>query len=295
MRAAESWTLEVLSIAVLACATSIGCGTTSSGDPQEGDTPDVGMAETAVAATEILNEFSIGGERYSFQLLKDDPSGTIQLVQDYRDVDRLGILNEKHGMLTALEIFEALAPEGHEPHALLVATHESEARAYGRTDLAVREFDGRNPLVEKDSPGLCTEQYTYGSISPLQWVEKGGFQRIDLDGVDFYMCAGLPQKSGQGNPSGCESFHPSYLLRVRVCNDGVSYDTVSYQFYNHFGAMVDPFATPIQPGDSRIVTLLPVANPPQPVVARRLAVKSKNKIPSGGFGNVSYHRAGVGH
>jgi hypothetical protein len=290
--------LTLASTLLLAAGTVAGCASSSGDEQASSDVPTAAAPgtelETVGIVPVVLNEFTIEDERYSFQLFEDDAS--IMLVQEFRGLNRLDILTEQFGALTGLETFTALAPAGMKPHPRLVAAHESEALALQRADLAVRELDGRNMLLPKDSEGLCAKQYVYSSISPLSWVEQGGFQRIDLDGVFFYTCAGLPQKSGQGNPAGCESFHPAYLLRMAICNDSnpVSADPLEYQFYRGGVPVVDPFYKPLPPGQNKTVTLLPVANPPTPIVARSLGVKQKNKLRPGGFGNVSYQRGGVG-
>jgi hypothetical protein len=296
--------LGLLAFELLVGATLIGCGSAGTGDDQPNDArpPESTPADAsgqeideAAITPQILNDFNIGDERYSFQLTEDD--GSILLVHEFRAVSRLDVLNERYGLLTGLETFKALAPLGTDPHPLLVAAHESEALAYHRADLAVRELDGRDLAVPKDTQGLCQTNLVYSSISPLQWVEKGGFTRIDLDNVYFYTCAGLPQKSGQGNPLGCEVFHPKYLLRMAICNDiapGTN-DPVDYKFYKTGQQVLDPFYKPLGLGENKTMTMLPSPNPPQPVVARSLGAtqKNRNSRPDQ-LGNVSYQRGGVG-
>lgn len=296
-------------MAVLAAWAVFGCsapndleGAASSDEAAETNIDPADDSEPSILP-EILNRFTIGDETLTFQFLGADEAsgdpGSIALAHDFRNTNSVDTLTRDYGMLTSLEMVLALAPEGTVPHPTLVAAHESEAMAFGRTDLGVMSVDGRGMAVEKNDQGACKEVNVYSSISPLAWVEKGGFQQIDLDGTFFYVCAGLPKKSGQGNPTGCENFHPSYLLRMAVCNDiDASGYPLDYAFYRTSVRVIDPFYVPLQPGQSRTLTMLPVANPPQPVISRSLGVTSKNAIPvppDSPHLNVAYQRGGVGH
>jgi hypothetical protein len=183
----------------------------------------------------VLSEFAADGYSFSFQLVDKDESaqdpGSILIIDKFTGYDRLGPLTEQFGHLTSLETFLAFAPEGQAPHPALVAAHEDEARAFGRSDVAtVLHLDGRNLPLEKAELSCPTSLYPL--ITPLKYSSKE-VTTVTIPQTQIYLCTGSPPKVGVGKPSGCTQ-HPVTKYQVAIaCSSIRSREPAEIYFYDN--------------------------------------------------------------
>jgi hypothetical protein len=278
--------LSLTSIFSFACACSSADLTSVDGTSSAADVNDEGLASSADVPSsepseEVLNTLRFDDLELSFIWLGnvDSQEGSLAINEKFR-VDYVGKLREQYGALTSLELFNALAPEGVEPHPLLVARHESEARAYGRSGggLGLRDIDARTLTIDKSIPANCTSQIL-PNISSGSYTETQS-QDAGADGRYIFTCAGSPKVSGINDNlndlTGCERFPAHRELTVGVCNDSVSTGNVGFsssQFDIVHGQRATARGT-IVPNRIGRFTLAPDPNPL--AQSRDLAVLGRN-------------------
>jgi hypothetical protein len=197
-------------------------------------------------------------------------------VETLQSNDLLTALTNEYGPLTSLEVFLALAPEGSEPHPDVLAAHEGEARALGRSGdvLAVQVHDGRDLAVEKSVAVECNRQLPNSFFDVQPFVPRDfTVTNIDIDGVLLFTCLGNVR--GTGTPTGCTRYHPSKLLRMSACNDTVSVDPITVTMF--LDGLASRFPDVVAPGTGKRYTVSPVPPPlPNPIRNRTMAVRSQN-------------------
>jgi hypothetical protein len=273
----------LLSVAAVFIAL-FGCGATGQDDVVGGSVEDVTEAVPAEVAgdpaaaswREVVSEFSVGDSTFAFELMSagDTPSSVL-INEVWGSFNRIAALTTEYGPVTSLEIFEAFAPAGSEPHPFLFAAHEDEALAIGRSgaDLAVKFLDGHGLTVDKGVPSACVSPNFLPPIAPFTYSDITE-NRIDIDGLAIYTCLGSPLRTGVGDPSGCERFHPSKRLTATACNDTSSISSTTPRFT--IDGLADRFPITLRPGANRTVTLQPVSPVPQPFLSRSIGIEGTN-------------------
>jgi hypothetical protein len=206
------------------------------GNVQETVTEAAADAEATDADSDIIHHFTINDEEITFHWLGHaDPSGsdfTIGIAESIRTVDHVRTLQAEYGAVTSLEIFNAFAPEGLTAHPALVAAHELEASAMGRSgdELAVQAIDGHQLAIDKAIPANC-QTLILPDISPGTWTQIQT-TNVGLDGQFVYTCAGSPKKSGiiatKDTFFGCSTFSVDKQLSVGLCNDSASPNSTEF-------------------------------------------------------------------
>ncbi len=251
------------------------------------------------SAGQLLHDFEFEDLQISFYWLgseEPDSDGTIAIAENFR-ADYLGALRAEYGHVTSLEIFNAFAPEGMAPDPRLVARHEPEATAYGRTgtSLAVLDVDGQ-VLREKSIPANC-QSTILPNISPGSYTEIQSTD-VGVDGLWAHTCTASPKVSGvqlavTERPEfvRCESLPATRLLTVGLCNDSASSNSVEFFSEIHTPpiALVIPRGT-VTPNSIGRVSVQPDPSPQAP--ARGAAVFGRNST----FNSNNFHRqiTGVG-
>lgn len=293
--------LSPASVILLACACS-SADLTSYEDVSPASDSDEPAGESlaapanAAAMEEVLNTLQFEDLELSFIWIGDVSSAEGSLaINETFSVDYVGALREQYGRLTSLELFHAFAPEGAEPHPLLAAQHEHEARAYGRSGegLAMLDVDARTLSIDKSIPANCQSQIL-PNISPGSYTEIVSTD-AGVDGRYVYTCAGSPKVSGitdaQVSALGCERHIRDKELTVGLCNDSASIQ--STEFYTSIFDIVHgpstTFRSNVSPNGIGRFTL-----PPTTVIggARDLAVRGRNSASN----VINFHRqfTGVG-
>jgi hypothetical protein len=229
--------LSLCSLFLLACACS---STDANFDELSANTDSENAGELEAAsntpADEPLNTFRFEDLELSFYWVGpgsiESQQGRIGIQEVFGSADYVRALQAQYGRATSLEIFNAFAPEGLEPHPALVALHEAEASAQGRTgdELGVRELDVSALSTEKAIPANCQAQ-VLPDISPGLYANIQT-QNVGADGQYFYLCAGASKKSGSvaqpGNSLGCVLHRNDIELTVGICNDTASTNTTEF-------------------------------------------------------------------
>lgn len=158
----------ITSLCALALATACG-GEPLSGEQTQGEQANAfdavepaGQGETAEAVSgasdgsdvvpgepQTLHQFEVQGATYTYLASGED---VMLHVQTSRTTPRLSIETSSGEVPTLLEIFGALQPDAI-AHPRLVASHETAARALGRTDTTVLDAF-ISPIVEKTAQDL---------------------------------------------------------------------------------------------------------------------------------------------
>jgi len=184
----------------------------------------------------VLQRFTFEDLDLSFEWMGegDSPEGLVGIGETFGSVDYLAALRDAYGPVTSLEIFKAFAPEGMTPHSLLVASHEGEALALGRTgaELDVLDIDGRTLSIDKSIPANCQASVlpnispgTYGFISQRD---------IGADGQLFFLCVAQFGQPGSGSVAtttsnlGCARQDSNKELTVGICNDSASVNPTEF-------------------------------------------------------------------
>lgn len=293
-RTCFTWSGFVLASVCLACGASDKAAPIA--DIDEGAQPGGGLV------IERLQELDMGGQRLTFDWVLSDvaddgtpldvegaAAGYFSISYASDGPNLFDALMAEHGLLTSLEVFTAFAPRGLEPDPMLIEAHEGEARALGRADLAPKVLDVAQLAIEKSIPANC-DSATYPNVAPLTWASQQS-ETIAIDGLSFYLCAGTPKKSGQGNPSGCVRQDNRKAVVVSVCNDSVSSDSTPWTFFlNGIQAFTNP--TPVFHGSVGVQFFNAQPLPPGPGIlpTRSLAVRSSNLNTTV---NTHYQRSGV--
>jgi hypothetical protein len=184
-------------------------------------------APATVGKEQVLAKLAVGGETYTFLRFGEGADAELGLLTEGQIGNQsvLQGLLENEGELTLLEIFQALAPNGTAPDAL-VQSHATEVNALGRSDSRVR-------LVEKTKPptGLNVCDVSLSFWTPIVWTNK--FLQGVASGGDAYMClsnvdAGKFQSGGgQPNTNSC-TFTTSLRRMLALCNNGNKAVTTYY-------------------------------------------------------------------
>lgn len=235
-----------------------GCGASGADDE---------VTSSVTPTEELLTTISYEDLELSFYEM--DATGTegeygqIAIEEGFRSVDYLGALREQYGSLTALEIFEAFAPDGLEAPAALVAAHEAQALAFGRAgeELEARDIDVSTLSVNKAIQANCQSQ-VLPNISPGVYGSTVS-RDIDADRKYFYTCVGSPQKVGgpQASPNtniGCARLSNKTELTVGICNDSASTRSTEFwtQINRPLGVMDITQRANVAPGTARRFTIL---------------------------------------
>lgn len=251
------------------------------------------------SSEQLLHDFEFEDLELSFYWLgseEADSDGTITISENFR-ADYLGALRAEYGPVTSLEIFNAFAPEGMEPHPRLVARHEPEATAFGRTGAAleVLDVDGHT-LREKSIPANC-QSTVLPNISPGSYTEIQSTD-VGVDGLWVHTCTASPKVSGvqlevTERPQfvRCEQLPPTRLLTVGLCNDSASSNSVEFYYEIHtapVGLIISQGT--VSPNSIGRVSVQPDPSPGAP--ARGAAVFGRNNASASN----NFHRqiTGVG-
>jgi len=257
-----------------------GCG----GGAEDGaSTADLAAAPTgsggeeAEPAVEVANEFATEDYSFSFELIGKDEErgepGAISITDTFSQYDRLGRLQEEHGLLTSLETFLAFAPDGQSPHPALLAAHEAEALAFGRIDTTtVQQLDGRNMVIDKDtgSSSDCGEEL-YPLVTPLHYTSQE-FTNATISQTEIFLCSGSPARFGVGTPVGCPSFASTKYQVAVACSVRPGTASVPIFFFENRIKALNP--TLIAPKQFVRKQLQPTATPLR--IGTSLAVQTKN-------------------
>jgi hypothetical protein len=272
---------------LLMCLATAACGASAE---EPASASDQGPADGEVPTgdgEQVLNRLSFEDLELTFYWMGpgsiDGQRGQIGIEESYGSVDYLGALREQHGQVTALEIFQAFAPAGMEPHEALIARHEAEALAYGRgvNDLEARTIDAHALPVDKAIPANCDSQ-VFPNILPRVYSNKQ--QRdIGADGQLFYLCvnsvfqAGGPIAQPTTNIN-CSLQHGKYELTVGICNDTASVNSTEFwtQTNDVRGSRFTTQRTSVAPGMTGRFTTLPLPPPFDRPGIRSLGVIGRN-------------------
>lgn len=294
--------VPIASVCLLACACSAADPTSDdafqSASDSDGQEFDSSAAEPGLASSEVLlNNVRFENLELSFIWSGDVASqeGSLAISESF-GTDYVGALREQYGPLTSLELFNAFAPAGAEPHALLVARHEGEARAYGRSGdgLAVLDVDVRTLNIDKSVPANCQSQIlpniSPGSYTEIQSTDAG------VDGRYVFTCTGAPKVSGiKDVPNaalGCEMHFASKELTVGLCTDSVNTGHTAF-YTSQFNPIHGTTATwrgDVAKNTVRRFTLTPDGFPLAP--NRSLAVLGRNS--TNDVNNFHVQKTGVG-
>jgi hypothetical protein len=179
--------------------TLLGCGAMAEIGSESGE------LQAELASETVLHEFESGGDKIKISSFTGaDDSRTLMMQVDgsaFRPlvVDRL--LGES-GVLTFLEIFNALAPAGQSPDPALVQNHAREALALGRDTeaiLAVR-FDALRGIEKSITTAACSA-FAFPPVAEHTWVT----------GVDDY------KRSSVTYIGGDSTFMTSHFTGSAVC------------------------------------------------------------------------------
>jgi hypothetical protein len=291
----------------LLCLSAAACSA-NAGDPANAGDELSAVGEGAPASNEpvasgseqLLNRFTFQDLQLSFYWMGPDSiesqQGQIGIEEHFRSVDYLSTLREEYGALTALEIFEAFAPAGMEPHPALIAQQEAEARAYGRADddLEARDIDGHALSIEKSLPANCTSA-VLPNISPLHYFVQSHVD-VGIDGVLRFLCADSNAKNGSvSSPTsnlGCQLQTGSNLLTVGICNDTASINSTEFwtQTNDFRGSLFTTKRTSIAPGQVGRFDALPSAPPFDGPSVKSLGVIGRNSTANA----VNFHQQLMG-
>jgi len=226
------------------------CGATGAEQQETSNGAPAEQQETSDGAPveQLLTRFTFEDLELSFYEIRasgvDSAEADIGIEESYRSVDYLGALRKEYGAVTALEIFNAFAPADLEPPTALLAQHEPQARALGRTgaDLEARVIDGSTLSVDKAIPSTCESQ-VLPDISPGAYApfSKQSFN-VGADGQLFYLCVGpsipfAPRGGPIASPTtnlNCLRQNNRNELTVGICNDTASAN--STEFWTQFNA-----------------------------------------------------------
>lgn len=165
-----------------------GCSAGGEGDEQL----DVGQAKSAIeppaadarSTTEhVLNQFQVAGGEVKFAEYGSG-EGALVLMQETAAVSQSEFLSDvvsaRHGSLTHLEMFYALAGEDAAPDQRLVSLHEEQAAAMGRADLSVKlvGFYGQHAI--KKSAATCNA-WAYPEFVDSGWGDKASKDNVAGD------------------------------------------------------------------------------------------------------------------
>jgi hypothetical protein len=189
--------------------------------------------EAEVAETEVLHDFVVGEEQISLIRTVDDQGDDFIMLQGSLasniPVGVIDRLREQEPELTFLELFQTLAPAGLEPKAALVRFHDVQARAFGRTDLSVRQiqFD-KNVVVEK-SAATCTTWSNATAQSVIGPALAGTSNQANMPGggnMNGILC------HAQNNVAACHISNIDAKF-VAVCNDGPAGEIMTKGHWRH--------------------------------------------------------------
>jgi len=248
---------------------------------------------------QLLNRFNYQNLQLSFYWMGpgsvDSQEGNIGIEQNFVGVDYVSALRKEYGALTALEIFKAFAPAGMEPHPALLAQHEGQALAYGRSgdDLEVRDIDADTLSIDKSIPANCNAT-VYPDQSPLHYGIVSS-QDIGLDGQYFFLCAdSVAKHGGVGVPTnnvGCGIQPGARLLTVGICNDTASINSAEFwtQRNDLRGNISTVQRTSVAPGGVGRFDELPIP-PPFTSINHSLGVTGRNSAANA----ANFHRQLMG-
>jgi hypothetical protein len=227
----------LVSMSAAACSSSAG-DSGSTGAEASAVSDEAFASDEALASDgeQLLNRFSYQDLQLSFYWMGpgsvESQEGNIGVEQNFVGVDYVSALRQEYGPVTALELFKAFAPAGMEPHPALIAQHEGQALAYGRSgaELEVRELDGDTLSIDKAIPANCTAT-VLPNQSPLFYFTTLT-RDVGLDGVYFFLCADSLGKNGSGiaptSSVGCAIQSGAKLLTVGICNDTASINPTEF-------------------------------------------------------------------
>ncbi|HEY8945179.1 MAG TPA: hypothetical protein VIM73_13000 [Polyangiaceae bacterium] len=163
----------------------IGCSLGGEGE----EAGDVGHAKNAIeppaanaksAPERVLNQFRVAGGEVTFAEYGSGDS-TLVLMQETAPASQSqfpsDLVSERHGILTHLEMFYALAGEDATPDRRLVELHEEQARAMGRSELAVKLVGYYGQQVIKKSAATCSD-YAYPDYIDASWGDKASKDNV---------------------------------------------------------------------------------------------------------------------
>lgn len=253
-----------------ACLSLAACGATGAEQQfEQQETSNVAPAE------QLLTHFSFEDLELSFYEIRargvDSAEAEIGVEESFRSVDYLGALRKEYGSVTALEIFNAFAPADLEPPTALLARHEAQARALGRTgaDLEARIIDASTLPVDKAIPSDCASQL-FPDITPGSyiWSSLESFD-IGADGLYFYLCVsigGSDERRGGPialtTPLGCVKQDNRDERVVGICNDTASANSTEFwtQINGPLGSITTTQRTSVAPGSVGRFSMLPATD-----------------------------------
>jgi hypothetical protein len=227
---------------VVVCALLGGCSAESLGtDLDEQPATDMGEPlQTIEVGTERLQFFD-AGDAGSILISSSKPNHIPRFAVDS--------LEETAGMqLTPLEVFQALAPEGVEPHERLVSDHFAQTRALGRPDSAVVDVTFKPPAVDKlISPAQCTA-LLFGTQFIL-------ISRNDLGSIN--MCTANQPLVPQGS---CDVWIQTNRHRAGICNNSQQGSALGKATITSNGAGSASTTASVPPNTAQLWTGTPAFN-----------------------------------
>jgi hypothetical protein len=152
---------------------------------------------------------------------------------------------------------------------VLIAAHEDEARAFGRTDLSVLDLDAQ--LIDKTvlPTANCNQQGLLPLVTPLLYTSQESVS-VTVRSTTIYLCSGSPRKQGVGTPTGCVRQQTTKYQVAVACRGALGTEASSALFYvNQIGSFqpeilplstftrlqIQPTGAPAPVGKSLAVTI----------------------------------------